>query len=409
MAKRQPGTPQKRNPWLPAIAAGCVLGVVVIAGVSGGGQGDASTPTTLDPGLGSVDSLSTVPLSTPAPIVTDTSVAVVKTTLAAPIAKGAFGDDVVQLQQRLTDLGFAPGPIDGSFGTGTQQAVWAWKKLVGGMTWQDLDFSNSATVVTPEIWSKMQDPTVIAPKRPQPAGATHVEVYLPLQVLAVFTDNKPVLIAHISSGQLDEAGNPKEFCETAIYDTDENGNPLDPPVEKAICADAKTPGGMFRFTRRYEGKRISPLGGMLNPVYFNYGIAIHGAQGVPTHPASHGCVRVSNEIAEYFPSLVSNRDAVFVWGHDGKEPESYSKAESLPSFNRLDPNATTTTSSSTTTTTVASEAPTTVAAPATTVKPSATTVKPPATTVPPATTAAPAPTAAPVTTAAPPPVTTIAP
>jgi hypothetical protein len=370
-----------------------VLAVVVVAGVSGGGKGDASTPTTLDPSFGAVDS-SVGTVVTQPPVVTDsTAVAVVKTTFAQPIAKGAFGGDVKQLQQRLTDLGFAPGPVDGQFGSGTQQAVWAWKKLVGGMTWQDLDYSNSATVVDNETWSKMQDPVTIQPRRPLGAGRTHVEIYLPLQVLAVFTDDKPTLIAHISSGQLDEAGNPKEFCETATYDTDENGIPLDPPVEKAICADAKTPGGVFKFTRRYEGKRVSPLGGMLNPVYFNYGIAIHGAQNVPTEPASHGCVRVNNEIAEFFPGLVKNRDLVYVWGHDGKEPEYYSKAESLPSFNRLDPNATTTTSSTTTSTTLA---------PATTVKPTATTTKPASTTtVAVTTTVAPTTTVAVTTTVAP--------
>ena len=395
MAKRRPrpAQPAKRSPWLPAIAAGCVLGVVVIAGVSGGGQGDASPPASLDASLGAVD-VTGGPMVTQPPVVTEsTAVPVLKTTLAAPIAKGTFGDDVKQLQQRLTDLGFAPGPIDSMFGTGTQQAVWAWKKLVGGMTWQDLEFSNSATVVTPEIWSKMQDPVVIQPRRPQPAGTTHVEIYLPLQVLAVFTDNKPTLIAHISSGLLDPTGQPAEFCATATYDTDENGNPLDPPVERDICADAKTPGGVFKFTRRYDGKRVSPLGGMLNPVYFNYGIAVHGAQNVPTHPASHGCVRLNNDIAAYFPSLVSKRDLVYVWGHDGKEPEYYSDAESKPSFNRNDPNATTTTSSTTTVATVATVAS---QAPVTTTKPVPTTTAKPA----PTTTAKPAPatTAIPVTT-----------
>jgi len=130
---------------------------------------------------------------------------------------------------------------------------------------------------------------------------------------------------------------------------------------------------------------------MLNPVYFNYGIAIHGAENVPTAPASHGCVRIHNKLSEVFPTLVARRDKVFVWGHDGKEPEYYTRAESLPSFNRPDPNATTTTSTTTTTTTVAG-------APPTTEKPAPTTTKPtPTTTVAPATTAAPTTTAPPAT------------
>jgi lipoprotein-anchoring transpeptidase ErfK/SrfK len=137
---------------------------------------------------------------------------------------------------------------------------------------------------------------------------------------------------------------------------------------------------------------------MLNPVYFNYGLAVHGAENVPTHPASHGCIRVNNDIAEYFPSLVKNRDYVFVWGHDGKEPEYYTKAESLPSFNRKDPNATTTTSSTTTTSTVESQAPATTKPPTTTTKPASTTTVAPTTTVASTTTAVPATTAAPVPT-----------
>jgi L,D-transpeptidase catalytic domain/Putative peptidoglycan binding domain len=363
-----------------------VLLIVVAAGVSGGGEGDASNTTTGPGGspAGSIDptaSAVAVP-STQLSIGAESTLApVVKTNLAQPLAKGSFGDDVKLVQQRLADLGFAPGTIDGQFGSLTQQAVWAYKKLVGGFTYQELNSSNNKTVVTDELWQKMQDPIVVQPRRPQGvAGRTHVEVYLPLQVLAVFTDDRPVFIAHISTGELDPTGQPVEFCEEATFDTDENGEPLDPPVTKAVCADSKTPGGIFKIRRFYDGKRVGPLGGMLNPVYFNYGIAIHGAENVPTAPASHGCVRIHNQLAEVFPGLVAKGDRVFVWGHDGKEPEYYSRAESLPSFNRPDPNATTTT---TTTTTVATtEVPT-----ATTVKSSApTTTKPPATTVPTTTT-----------------------
>ena len=152
------------------------------------------------------------------------------------------------------------------------------------------------------------------------------------------------------------------------YDTGPNGEPLEEPVTKEECADAKTPGGVFRFTRRYEGKRTGPLGGMMNPVYFNYGIAIHGADNVPLEPASHGCVRLNQTIAKVFPSMVAKGDLVYVWGQDGKEPEHYSRRDSLPSFNYANPDATTTTESTTTTV-----APTTVPAPATTVKSSTTT------------------------------------
>jgi hypothetical protein len=87
---------------------------------------------------------------------------------------------------------------------------------------------------------------------------------------------------------------------------------------------------------------------MLNPVYFNYGIAVHGAYGVPREPASHGCIRIPNLISATFYELVSKGEQVFVW--DGaKEPEEYGAQSGL--WDWKDPNYTTTTTTSTTTTT----------------------------------------------------------
>jgi hypothetical protein len=364
--------------WLPVVAAGSVLGVVVLAGVSGGGGGGSADVTTSVGSVVAVDTIPTTPLVTQQPVVVESTVSpIVKTSLAGTITIGSFGDDVKQVQQRLTDLGFAPGPVDGQFGGGTQQAVWAYKKLIGGLTFQQLAASDNASAVDNELWQQMQDPIVIQPRRPMGAGRRHVEIYLPLQVMVVFADDKPTLVTHIASGELDASGQPMYWCEKTTYDTDADGSPLPEPVVKQECAYSKTPGGIFRFRRKVAGNRVGPLGGMYNPVYFNYGIAVHGAKSVPKEPASHGCVRINMDIAEYFPELVKVGDAVYVWGHDGKEPEGYTRNESLPSFNQPDPNATTTTSTTTTSTTTTVKATTTV--PATTV-PAPTTTKPPATT-----------------------------
>lgn len=361
---------------MPAGAAVAVLAVVVLAGI-GGDDNDKSDTS----GLGAIaDPSLTVPSSLVDPVVIQTVPAVTKTNLAATIGFGSAGPDVKLVQQRLTDLAFAPGPVDGQFGAGTQQAVWAFEKLV-----LKTPREQATGRVTNEMWQIMQDALTISPRRTTGGGSTHMEVYLPEQVAAVFTDDLPVLITHISSGEENPDRTPKKWCETVTYDTDENGNKLDEPVEKAVCALAKTPGGVFRFTRRYEGKRVGPLGGMMNPVYFNYGIAIHGADNVPLHPASHGCVRINQNIASYFQSLVSKGDRVYVWGEDGKQPEEYTEDEAKPSFNYRDPDATTTTSSTTTTlapaTTVAATTPPT--APPTTPPPTTTTTS---TTVAPTTT-----------------------
>jgi lipoprotein-anchoring transpeptidase ErfK/SrfK len=385
MTSRPPRSTDAR-PWLPAIAAGLVLALVIGIGVFLGDNGTnvGAEPSTL------VTTPATDRNGIIAPVATTAPPAIAPTAppLAAPVSLGSAGEDVRRVQERLAQLGFQPGPADGQFGAGTQQAVWAFKKLVGNVAWEDFAARDDQTVVTDDVWQQMADPSVrFLPRRP--GSGTHVEIYLPQQVMAVFRDDVPIFISHISSGELRPDGEPATFCETATYDTDENGNTYPEPVTKQVCAEAKSPGGVFSFRRYHDGNRVSPLGGMKNPWYFNYGIAIHGAQNVPTRPASHGCIRISNSLADVFPDLVERGDAVYVWGHDGKEPEQYSERESLPSFNRPDPNATTTTTSTTTTTTTttttvppATTAPATTAAAPTTVA----AMQPPASTTPSTTT-----------------------
>ncbi|MGA1658565.1 MAG: peptidoglycan-binding domain-containing protein, partial [Ilumatobacteraceae bacterium] len=46
------------------------------------------------------------------------------------LAEGVEGEDVRNLQVRLAELKFAPGPIDGIYGRATVQAVWAFEILV---------------------------------------------------------------------------------------------------------------------------------------------------------------------------------------------------------------------------------------------------------------------------------------
>ncbi len=358
--------------WFPAIAAIGVLLVVLAAATFGGddepGSGDRPTdnsdyfvadltvPASASPGLGTAS----------------TAIPIVKTTLAESVGRGNAGPDVVSVQTRLADLGFAPGAADGSFGDQTEQAVWAFEKLVLGTP-----RAQATGLVTNDMWQRMQDPIAVLPRRP--GVGTHVEIYLPEQVAAVFTDNVATLVIHISSGT-DE-----EWCEDVLVNTDGNGGVIDPPVPDRYCGTSKTPGGVFQFERAVSGHRVGALGGMDNPIYFNFGIAMHGSGNVPLAPASHGCIRMHKRISESFQTYVHIKDRVYVWGQDGKQPEEYTKAESLPVFDRRDPTFTTTTSStSTTSTTTIPESTTTTAA----TTPAVTTTAPP----PPTTTTTPAPT-----------------
>jgi peptidoglycan hydrolase-like protein with peptidoglycan-binding domain len=357
------------------------VAVVAFAGVAGWSalaRGSSGDPAVNIAG-GSVDAINSSsgpPPQTTAAARTTTTSSVPLVPLTRELIKGDSGEDVKMVQQRLYDLGFDPGGVDGIYGTSTIQAVWAYEKLILGTPPDQVTGH-----VTPATWQRMEKPLGIKPRRPN-ASATHVEVYLPQQVLIVFRNNKPILISHISSGS-DE-----HWCEVVTVDNDDGTQ-----TQKGVCGISKTPGGVYYFYRRKAGWWDSELGRMWNPVYFNYGLAVHGAGNVPKYPASHGCIRIPLFIGNYFPSLVKYGDQIFVF--DGvKDPEAYGKQP--PPFNTPDPNFTTTTSSTTTTTTTTpttSKPPTSRPAPttqATTPATHATTTSAPTTTAAPPTTKAPA-------------------
>jgi peptidoglycan hydrolase-like protein with peptidoglycan-binding domain len=336
---------------MPAFAAAAILLAVILVGVV------ASNDSSSD-GANS-------PTTTVTQIVMPSSIApVTKLPLTQTYGRGAAGPEIKLIQDRLIELKFDPGVADGAFGERTQQAVWAFEKLVMGIPRDQVTGK-----VTPEMWSRMQDPLLILPRRPD-STPNHTEIYLPEQVQIVFHADIPVLVTHISSGDNEE------WCEEVTISPGEQDNETGTePIKKGVCGLSWTPGGVYRYYRMVVGRRESQLGGMYNPVYFNKGIAVHGAREVPDSPASHGCIRIPMHISDYFQSLVAKGDQVFVF--DGvKEPEAYG-AQS-PRFNWTDPSYTTTTSTTTTlpvrptttpvpTTTPATTTPTATTAPPTTV------------------------------------------
>ena len=329
---------------MPALAAAAVLSSVILVGLLAS-NGNSSAG-------GNDDSTTTI-----AQIVTPSSmVPVNKLPLTQTYGRGSAGPEIKLIQDRLIELKFDPGVPDGSFGERTQQAVWAFEKLVMGTPRDQLTGKVSA-----EMWSRMQDPLQILPRRPD-STPNHTEIYLPEQVLIVFHADKPILITHIASGDNEE------WCEVVTISPGEQDNETGTePITKGVCGLSWTPGGVYKYYRMVVGRRESQLGGMYNPVYFNKGIAVHGAQEVPDHPASHGCIRIPMHVSDYYQSLVTKGEQVFVF--DGvKEPEDYGAQP--PRFNWKDPNYTTTTS---TTIPLATVPPATVITAPPTTTPSATT------------------------------------
>ncbi len=375
--------------WLPAGAAGGLLAAVVAAGVISGNGGDETSASSTTVTASVATPVSTEPVETISPedqIVTEsTDVAIQKTALDRSLTEGVVGDDVRAVQERLTELGFDAGPIDGIFGSLTEQAVWAFEKLVMGVPRSD-----ATGRVTAEMWDRMQDPIAIQPRRPTGGLADHTEIYLPEQVMIVFHGDRPALVAHISTGELAVGAdgftpwydNAAEYCETVTIDTDDNGNILEEAIEKAICGRSYTPPGVFEAYKTIQGRRESRLGGMYDPIYINQGIAIHGALNVPLEPASHGCIRVSQYLGANLQSMLDIGDRVLIW--DGvTEPEQQSEEAMKMRWDYPDPNATTTTSTSTTTSTTTT---TTTVVPQATVAPTTTPTATTSTTTVPSTT-----------------------
>ncbi|AWS42011.1 murein L,D-transpeptidase [Streptosporangium sp. 'caverna'] len=201
---------------------------------------------------------------------------------------GAKGTEVKVLQTRLAELGYAPGRIDGRYGGSTLSAVWAFQKVNG--------ISPTSTVAS-RTWNAMEIPR--APKVLVPGGKpTRVEVNLAKQLLVLYVNGRVKLISHISSGS------GIAYCETATW----QGKP------QRFCGDARTPTGDYKTTWRRDGWHKSYLGQLYNPIFFNGGIAFHGALSVPLAPASHGCVRLPMQVAEVLPGLVGTGVPVHVRG-----------------------------------------------------------------------------------------------
>lgn len=201
---------------------------------------------------------------------------------------GAKGSAVKALQSRLRELGYVPGSADGRYGGATLTAVWAFQKVQG---------IKPTSTVAARTWRALENPR--APKILVPNGkATRVEVNLTKQIMVLYQGGAPVLISHISSG----SGIP--YTEYATW----NGK------RQKFSGSARTPTGDYKTTWRVAGWHRSYLGQLYNPIFFNGGIALHGALSVPLYPASHGCVRLPMQVAEILPGMLGKGVPVHVRG-----------------------------------------------------------------------------------------------
>ena len=184
-----------------------------------------------------------------------------------------------QAEQRLSDLGYWAGPIDGKIDSASRQALIAFQKVEGRARTGNLTSTELNALLTAS--------------RPLPRfeGYAHIEIDLTRQVLFVIDETGTVSrILCVSSGN--------------------EGRYMD----HGEVHRAHTPRGTFKVLRKINGWRLSSLGMLYYPSYILNGIAVHGSLSVPTYPASHGCIRVPMFAAKELSALMPIGVEVSVYG-----------------------------------------------------------------------------------------------
>jgi hypothetical protein len=174
------------------------------------------------------------------------------------LERGDEGPAVLAVQQRLRDLGYWVGPVDGSFGLLTQQAVMAFQG------WEEIARDG---VVGPQTQAALADATR---PTPQHGHANALEIDESRGVMLAVRNGEMAWAFHVSAGSY----------QTYVVD--------------GSVRLADTPNGTWQIFRQIDGLREAPLGILYRPKYFHTaGIAVHGSPSVPAWGASHGCVRVT--------------------------------------------------------------------------------------------------------------------
>jgi hypothetical protein len=178
----------------------------------------------------------------------------------------------VQIQaaeQKLSELGYWTGAIDGVLDSTLRSALVAFQKyegrhVTGKLTRDEVEAIRAASL----------------PKAKE-TGYAHVEIDVDRQVLLLVNNDDRVRVLPVSTG---------------------NDQPFRAEGQTSI---AYTPRGRFLVYEKEAGWGNGPLGAMYYSNFISGGVAIHGSPDVPTQPASHGCIRVpmfaAREISRLMP------------------------------------------------------------------------------------------------------------
>ena len=206
------------------------------------------------------------------------SVSRVLTVTPRTLVQGDSGPDVLALEKRLTALHYDVGTVNSYFDYSTRHGVTAFQKverLARTGTWTSVE---RARVLHPGGFTvRYHDSRLTA------------EVDITRQVMVLVRNGVILKIVDVSTGS-----------EKPYY-------------QDGVRYIAHTPRGVFTIFHKIDGIRVSKLGELYRPSYFYKGWAIHGNGSVPTYPASHGCVRITNPVADRLFAIlkIGTRVAVY--------------------------------------------------------------------------------------------------
>ena len=189
---------------------------------------------------------------------TQAAPALVRASAARTIKRGMSGADVKTMQAKLWNLHYWLPGVDGDFGYGTLQAVWAFQKAQG--------LARTGT------WGPAEQAAVLKARTPavRHKGSYRIEVDKARQLLLVnWGASSARWVFNTSTG-----ANKRFFAWGRWY-------------------SGSTPTGTWKIYRRNtSGWVTGALGSMYKPYYVVGGIAIHGSADIPAYNASHGCCRL---------------------------------------------------------------------------------------------------------------------
>jgi N-acetylmuramoyl-L-alanine amidase len=182
-----------------------------------------------------------------------------------------------EAEQRLAELGYWTGPVDGILDPESRSALIAFQK------WEGRPITARLTRDELEAIRASESP------KARETGYEHVEVDIDRQILLIVKEDGGVRVLPVSTG---------------------SGKPFVVDGQSSI---AYTPRGRFVVYDKTFGWEDGVLGSVYYANYITGGVAIHGYESVPTEPASHGCIRIPMFAARDVSKLLTLGTIVLVY------------------------------------------------------------------------------------------------